>query len=141
MTTRKCAQDFCDKPAVKYRELCREHEPHTVPCSYCGRPTPYTGTKHCDPCHGATNAPIETLRKILAEHDKPNEWQPGVIEFHTPHNKRLWTRFFATVRDLRASASIMDLWLMDLAGVLRDNGYEMTIRRAPTPPAGPESDI
>lgn len=23
----------------------------TVPCSWCGTPTTYTGTKHCDPCH------------------------------------------------------------------------------------------
>jgi hypothetical protein len=25
--------------------------PETVPCTWCGTPTTYTGTKHCDPCH------------------------------------------------------------------------------------------
>lgn len=39
----------------------------TVPCKYCGKPTTYTGTKHCDPCHGASGAPDETLLKMLIE--------------------------------------------------------------------------
>lgn len=25
--------------------------PTTVPCTWCGAPTTFTGTKHCDPCH------------------------------------------------------------------------------------------
>lgn len=41
----------------------------TVPCKYCGQPTTYTATRQCDPCHGASGAPIDTLRKIIAEHD------------------------------------------------------------------------
>lgn len=39
----------------------------TVLCMYCGKPTTYTGTKHCNPCHGAIGAPTETLFKILIE--------------------------------------------------------------------------
>lgn len=49
----------------------------TVPCKYCGRPTPYTGTRECDPCHGATQAPTETLRKILAESEQWTAYKPG----------------------------------------------------------------
>lgn len=44
----------------------------TVPCQHCGTPTPYTGTKLCDPCFTARNAVRdrpETVRKLLAEQD------------------------------------------------------------------------
>jgi DNA-binding IscR family transcriptional regulator len=27
----------------------------TVPCVWCGEPTTYLGTKHCDPCHQLIN--------------------------------------------------------------------------------------
>ncbi len=39
----------------------------TVPCVYCGVPTTYTGTKHCDPCHSAVYTKTGTLVKLLAE--------------------------------------------------------------------------
>lgn len=62
----------------------------TVPCVYCGRPTTYTATKHCDPCHAATNAPIETLRKILAEHDA-GKWKRLADEKPPDDGTEYWT--------------------------------------------------
>lgn len=52
----------------------------TVPCVYCGQPTTYTGTKHCDPCHQATRAPLDTLRKIIAEADEQEIVEKILIE-------------------------------------------------------------
>jgi hypothetical protein len=54
--------------------------------------------------------------------------QLGVIEFHSESaNPGFQRRFFDVVKDLRDSASIADLWLMDIATVLREFGYEMVI--------------
>jgi hypothetical protein len=39
---------------VKARDV--KFEQRTVPCVGCGRPTTYTGTQHCDPCHGVQTA-------------------------------------------------------------------------------------
>ncbi|HEX8030304.1 MAG TPA: hypothetical protein VF491_17640 [Vicinamibacterales bacterium] len=49
----------------------------------------------------------------------------GVIEFHpqTP----LRQRFYHVVDDLRAAGCIVDLWLMDIASVLKEFGYTMTV--------------
>lgn len=57
------------------------------------------------------------------------QWQPGVITFHTPRNKALIEDFYASVKDLREAACIVDLWLMDIHSVLNKHGYEMTITR------------
>lgn len=51
----------------------------TVPCKYCGRPTTYTTTRECDTCHGASVAPVATLRKILAERDQWTAYKPGDV--------------------------------------------------------------
>ena len=51
----------------------------------------------------------------------------GVIEFNESFNPGLPERFFEVTKDLRDSASIVDVWLMDIATVLREFGYEMTI--------------
>lgn len=56
----------------------------TVPCVYCGTPTTYTGTQHCDPCHGATKAPMETLLKILLENQYLAECDAGTYERLVP---------------------------------------------------------
>ena len=52
----------------------------------------------------------------------------GVIEFHSEsYNPGLVKRFFEVTEDLRDSASIVDLWLMDIQSVLKEFGYDMTI--------------
>lgn len=52
----------------------------------------------------------------------------GVIEFHSPSfNPGLSEMFFRVVKDLRDSASIVDLWLMDIAWVLKQHGYTLTV--------------
>lgn len=54
--------------------------------------------------------------------------QLGVIEFHSDRaNPGLRQRFHAVTEDLRAAGCIVDLWLMDIATVLSEFGYEMTI--------------
>lgn len=55
----------------------------------------------------------------------------GVIEFHSDSfNPGLRERFFAVTDDLRASASIVDLWLLDIQTVLAEFGYKMTVETA-----------
>lgn len=52
----------------------------------------------------------------------------GVIEFNSESaNPGLTKRFFDVTQDLRDSASIVDLWLMDIASVLKEFGYDMVI--------------
>lgn len=54
----------------------------------------------------------------------------GVVEFHSDRlNPGLIERFYAVTDDLRGSGSIVDLWLMDIAAVLNEFGYDMKIRR------------
>lgn len=54
--------------------------------------------------------------------------QLGVIEFHSDRvNPGLTERFFAVTDDLAASGSIVDVWLMDIATVLAEHGYTMTV--------------
>ncbi len=56
----------------------------------------------------------------------------GVVEFHSGQaNPGLTERFYAVVEDLRKSGSIVDVWLMDIASVLREFGYDMRIYRMP----------
>ncbi len=49
----------------------------------------------------------------------------NVIEFHPQPDLR--ERFYAVVDDLRASGSIVDLWLHDIAAVLKEFDYDMQI--------------
>jgi hypothetical protein len=52
----------------------------------------------------------------------------GIIEFHSEsYNPGFVKRFFEITNDLKDSASIADLWLMDIASVLREFGYEMKV--------------
>lgn len=52
----------------------------------------------------------------------------GVIEFHSERvNPGLMKRFYEVVKDLRDSGSIIDIWLMDIASVLGEFGYRMTV--------------
>ena len=54
--------------------------------------------------------------------------QLGVIEFHSERlNPGLVKRFYAVTDDLRESGSIVDVWLMDIASVLKEFGYQMEI--------------
>jgi hypothetical protein len=48
-----------------------------------------------------------------------------VIEFHS--NAKLRERFYAVRDDLTAAGAIVDLWLMDIASVLKEHGYKMTV--------------
>ena len=49
----------------------------------------------------------------------------GVIEFHS--NAKLRKEFYRITDDLRESASIVDLWLMEIATTLKKFGYDMEI--------------
>lgn len=52
----------------------------------------------------------------------------GVIEFHSEaYNPGFVKRFFDVTKDLKDSASIADVWLMDIASVLKEFGYEMKV--------------
>lgn len=54
--------------------------------------------------------------------------QLGVIEFHSDSfSPGLRQRFFHVTDDLRAAGCIVDLWLMDIATVLKEFGYEMEV--------------
>jgi hypothetical protein len=54
--------------------------------------------------------------------------QLGVIEFHSERvNPGLIKRFYEVRDDLTAAGCIVDLWLMDIATVLKEFGYTMTI--------------
>jgi hypothetical protein len=54
--------------------------------------------------------------------------QLGVIEFHSNSlNPGLIERFYRVVDDLRQAGCIVDLWLMDIAAVLKEFGYDMEI--------------
>lgn len=54
--------------------------------------------------------------------------QLGVIEFHSERcNPGLIKRFYEVRDDLIAAGAIVDLWLMDIATVLKEHGYTMTI--------------
>jgi len=52
----------------------------------------------------------------------------GIIEFNSEsYNPGLVKRFCDITKDLTDSASIVDIWLMDIASVLKEFGYEMKI--------------
>lgn len=55
----------------------------TVPCRYCGVPTPMTGTKLCDPCWEVARA-VESnprlARRVLAEMEVDNPKVAGASE-------------------------------------------------------------
>jgi hypothetical protein len=64
----------------------------------------------------------------MAKTVKRRKVKLGVIEFHSEsYNPGLVKRFFEVTKDLRESASIVDLWLMDIQTVLKEFGYDMTI--------------
>lgn len=52
----------------------------------------------------------------------------GVIEFHSPHfNPGLIERFYAVRDDLTQAGCIVDLWLLDIATVLAEYGYDLKV--------------
>lgn len=53
----------------------------------------------------------------------------GVIEFHTGRNAELVRQFYQVTNDLKAAGCIVDLWLMDIATVLKRHGYSMEVYR------------
>lgn len=70
---------------------------------------------------------LASLRQRVEELE--NTIELGVVEFHTKQNSALRDDFYKVVDDLKASGSIVDVWLMDIATTLRKHGYIMTIRR------------
>jgi len=74
--------------------------------------------------HFKTGAPPQDIREPI---------KYGVVHFHP--QKELRERFYHVVNDLRDAACIVDFWLMDIASVLKEFGYEMTITKPPAPPA------
>lgn len=55
----------------------------------------------------------------------------SVVEFHSESgNPGLVKRFFHVIKDLTDSASIVDIWLMDIASVLKEFGYDMEVYAA-----------
>jgi len=72
----------------------------------------------------ASGAPPQDIREPI---------KYGVVHFHP--QKELRERFYHVVNDLRDAACIVDFWLMDIASVLKEFGYEMTITKPPAPPA------
>lgn len=72
------------------------------------------------------------LHPDVPERASDTRVQLGVIEFHSPSmNAGLIERFYHVVNDLRDASCIVDLWLMDIASVLAEHGYEMTVHRTP----------
>ena len=71
---------------------------------------------------------LAAARKELAEVRGGRKVQLGVIEFHSERLNPGLTKRFYSVRDgPMATGAIVDLWLMNIASVLREFGYEMTI--------------
>ena len=71
---------------------------------------------------------LAAARKELAEVRGGRKVQLGVIEFHSERLNPGLTKRFYSVRDgLMATGAIVDLWLMNIASVLREFSYEMTI--------------
>lgn len=61
-----------------------------------------------------------------------NRVELGVIEFHSERfNPGLIERFDAVRDDLTDAACIVDLWMKDIAAVLKEFGYEMHVYRGP----------
>jgi hypothetical protein len=69
-----------------------------------------------------------TGRRITEPPEEQRVVNLGVIEFHSDRvNPGLVKRFYEVVNDLRESGSIVDLWLMDIATVLSEFGYQMRV--------------
>lgn len=62
------------------------------------------------------------------KNNKRRKVKLGVIEFNSEsRNPGLTKRFFDVVEDLNQSASIVDIWLMDISSLLEEFGYCMTV--------------
>ena len=74
---------------------------------------------------------LAAVLPVLAQQQEKStrrEVQLGVIEFHSERvNPGLIKRFYAIRDDLTAAGCIVDLWLMDIATVLGEFGYEMKV--------------
>ena len=98
-------------------------EPDPMECPGCG-----CSLSACDAFRTSGQVCCPDCRHRPTPTPEPRKVNLGVIEFHSPRlNPGLIERFYAVVEDLRASGSIVDIWLMDIATVLREFGYEMTI--------------
>lgn len=51
----------------------------------------------------------------------------GRIELHTTKNEKLVDEFYQVRDDLTAAGSIVDIWMWDIAAVLKKHGYSLEI--------------
>jgi transcriptional regulator with XRE-family HTH domain len=106
----------------------------------------------CDIEHDRRGISVNNAIRIASALDVSPAWlmgespdrrrvQLGVIEFHSSRlNPGLIERFYAVTKDLRDAACIVDLWLLDIAAVLNEFGYDMEIYKRPARgPDGPRA--
>ena len=81
-----------------------------------------------------------SVAKLLTGLNTSRVVELGVIEFHSERvNPGLIKRFYAVRDDLTAASCIVDLWLMDIATVLSEYGYTLTVTTdKPRPAVGRE---
>lgn len=101
---------------IDHADCRREGFPNMTPFEFL--------TMFCQHNHGCTGA-SEITRIEFDYVEDVRTVQLGVIEFH--EDAPLRERFYHVVEDLRASGSIVDVWLLDIARTLQLHGYEMTI--------------
>lgn len=92
-------------------------------CAYCG----YSEVK---PCQTEAEGEACKARRLQRARDVTpvgEAAQLGLIQFHSQDALR--ERFYHVVDDLQAAGCIVDLWLLDIASVMAEHGYEMTVRR------------
>lgn len=107
LTERERLADVCDRLAATQRNM----------------PVPMTIEERADLRKAAV-----VLRRSESSYEGRRTADLGVIEFQSDRvNPGLAYRFYDVVNDLHAAGSIVDLWLMDIATVLKEFGYEMTI--------------
>lgn len=90
-----------------------------------------------DDGRGVANQPWQGIRNRIRELVASQPAAPatprqqvklGVVEFHPQDALR--EQFYLVVNDLRAAGCIVDLWLLDIAAVLKNHGYSMEVYRA-----------
>ncbi|MCJ2057311.1 hypothetical protein MKL09_12175 [Methylobacterium sp. J-048] len=92
-------------------------------CAFCGLHL----YRDCQSEEAATECKADRIQRARDATPIGEVAKLGLIKFHSQDDMR--DRFYHVVNDLRAAGCIVDLWLMDLATVMGEHGYEMTIRR------------
>lgn len=95
----------------------------------------FTKCAHCEysearPCQTEAEGEACKARRLQQARDVTpvgDIAELGLIQFHS--QSALRERFYHVVDDLQAAGCIVDLWLHDIASVMAEHGYEMTVRR------------